>query len=172
MARFQCNRREMLGSAVALSVSSAISQHSAAAEGDLSIATELAFDAIIQLDSPVLTTASSWRAPIVGGEVHGPLANGVILPGEIEWRVDSVAQSTQVNARYALQLEDGCIVHVVDSGVAPQQLVPSQAQRMHTAPEFSSDDLHGWAHGSVFLGALDATRFEHGSVKLRVLKVA
>lgn len=54
--------------------------------------------------------------PIIGGRVSGPGLTGRILPGGADWMTVSHEGVSLMDARYALETEDGAIVEVIDQG--------------------------------------------------------
>lgn len=55
--------------------------------------------------------------PILGGRASGPMLNGRILPGGADWqtiRADGVAE---LDARYAIETDDGALIHVRNRGL-------------------------------------------------------
>lgn len=53
---------------------------------------------------------------IAGGLVSGPRLNGRILPGGADWLTVNHDGVAILDARYALQTDDGAIVEVIDQG--------------------------------------------------------
>ncbi|MCC4908328.1 DUF3237 domain-containing protein [Microbacterium sp. cx-59] len=53
--------------------------------------------------------------PITGGSVTGPRFTGRVLPGGADWWV-SRGKTTQLDARYLIESEDGAAVDVVNRG--------------------------------------------------------
>lgn len=50
--------------------------------------------------------------PIVGGTVAGPGLNGRVLPAGTDNQILRSAELTELDARYAVELEDGSVVYV------------------------------------------------------------
>jgi hypothetical protein len=53
--------------------------------------------------------------PIVGGEITGPRLTGRVLPVGADWWVTRGA-TTQLDARYVIEAEDGAAIDVVNRG--------------------------------------------------------
>lgn len=56
--------------------------------------------------------------PITGGRVSGPRLSGRILPGGADWMTVSHDGVSLMDARYALETEDGAVIEIVDQGSA------------------------------------------------------
>ncbi|MBP2267245.1 hypothetical protein J3A64_002709 [Pseudarthrobacter sp. PvP004] len=50
--------------------------------------------------------------PIVGGTVAGPGLNGRVLPAGADYQILRSAELTELDARYAVELDDGSVVYV------------------------------------------------------------
>lgn len=50
--------------------------------------------------------------PIVGGTVSGPGLNGRVLPAGADFQILRSAELTELDARYAVELEGGAVVYV------------------------------------------------------------
>lgn len=81
---------------------------------------ELAFTARVLVGPPLeLGHTQSGRrriVPILGGELGGRLS-GRVLPGGADWQVLRDDLSTELLARYTLELSDGTLVSVVNHGL-------------------------------------------------------
>ncbi|MFD2647212.1 DUF3237 domain-containing protein [Devosia albogilva] len=75
--------------------------------------------------------------PIVGGMVSGPRLNGRILSGGADWMTTSHDGVALMDARYALETDDGAIVEVVDQGYrhGPEQVMKSLVAGEAVSPE-------------------------------------
>lgn len=67
--------------------------------------------------------------PIIGGRVSGPRVNGTILPGGADWMTITHDGVALMDARYALETDDGAIVEVIDQGYrhGPEAVMQSLA---------------------------------------------
>ena len=54
---------------------------------------------------------------IVGGRVEGPGLNGTIVPGGADWQVVRADGVVDIDAHYALLMDDGARVEIVSSGL-------------------------------------------------------
>jgi hypothetical protein len=112
-----------------------------------------------------------FSAAILGGEVTGPLLEGQVLPGRIEWSIDEASQSVQLGASYAVRRADGQLVQVRDRCVHHGAVAPAAGKGLRTAPELHCDGEHGELAGSLLVGVLDASGFPAGQVELRVFRI-
>lgn len=55
--------------------------------------------------------------PIVGGSVAGPRLNGRILDVGADWQTVSRGGLAELDARYAIQTDDGAVIEVVSRGI-------------------------------------------------------
>ncbi|WP_298282699.1 DUF3237 domain-containing protein [Novosphingobium sp.] len=55
--------------------------------------------------------------PIVGGSATGPLLSGRILPIGADWQTVLAGGIADLDARYAIETEDGAVIEVISQGV-------------------------------------------------------
>jgi len=55
--------------------------------------------------------------PIVGGTASGPRINGRILNVGADWQTVQAGGVAQLDARYAIETEDGAVIEVVSQGI-------------------------------------------------------
>jgi hypothetical protein len=171
MEQTRFSRRTVLGSVGAASIAPTL-------PGDddecarVAVHTEPAFTGTI-LVGPQLrgTSPTHFSAAILGGEVSGPLLQGQVLPGRIEWTIDAGSQTMQLSASYAVRCADGLLVQVRDRSVHGGAAAPAAGKGLRTAPELHTDGEHGGLAGSLLVGVLDASGFSAGQVMLRVFRV-
>ena len=102
--------------------------------------------------------------PIIGGRVSGPCLRGEILPGGADFQLIRPDGVAEIEARYALRLNDGALVHVVNRGLrhaAPEDVerllrgeaVPPERVYFRTAPCFeTAAPAHAWLRRRLFVG--------------------
>ena len=102
--------------------------------------------------------------PIIGGRVSGPRLTGEILPGGADFQLIRPDGVAEIEARYALRLNDGALVHVVNRGLrhaAPEDVerllrgeaVPPERVYFRTAPCFeTAAPAHAWLRRRLFVG--------------------
>ncbi|WP_430297443.1 DUF3237 domain-containing protein [Sinomonas sp. B1-1] len=102
--------------------------------------------------------------PITGGTVSGPRLKGRVLPGGADFQILHTPELSQLDARYALELDDGAIVSVDNAAlrsgsadalgriargeaVDPQEIYFRCAPRLRTsAPQWD------WVNRTLFVG--------------------
>ena len=100
--------------------------------------------------------------PINDGVVSGKL-NGSILPGGVDSQIIRPNGFTELSARYALRLDDGCTVYIENNGirrvdaayaaeVASGRIVDPKYVYFATVPKFEVyDEALRWLEQSVFI---------------------
>lgn len=113
--------------------------------------------------------------PITGGTVAGPRLNGVVLPGGGDWSVQR-GDTTQLEARYLLQADDGSVIDVLNRGyyradasveqrITDGERVSESEYYFRTAPVMQTDaPAHRWLAENQFVGM---ARDEDGQVCIR-----
>ena len=54
---------------------------------------------------------------LLGGRVEGPLFQGVVMPGGVDWQIARKDEVLEIDARYVLELGDGARVEVESRGL-------------------------------------------------------
>ena len=102
--------------------------------------------------------------PILGGRVSGPRLSGEVLPGGADFQLVRADGVAEIEARYALRLDDGALVYVVNRGLRHAdaedmakllrgEAVPPERVYFRTAPAFeTAAPAHAWLQRSLFLG--------------------
>ncbi len=179
MRDVRVTRRSVLGSVGAVSVSSSLTAQAVGADAGAFLSatapprTAPAFDAVLKVGRAQRSAAGATlaSAPILGGEIAGPLLSGEVLPGLVEWRIDAPSQSMEVCARFSVRREDGVMVEVRDRAVIPAATAPAAAAGLCTAPELLDAASEMPASPELLVGRLDATRFGSGVVVLRAFRI-
>lgn len=103
--------------------------------------------------------------PILDGTFEGPGLKGIVLPGGADWQVVRPDGTTELEARYDLQTDDGAIISVENRGLrrgpaevmrklAAGETVEPSAYYFRTAAFFrTSSPAYRWLSESVFAGA-------------------
>lgn len=55
--------------------------------------------------------------PIIGGSAHGPLISGQILPVGADWQTVLAGGIADLDARYAIETDDGAVIEVISQGI-------------------------------------------------------
>jgi len=94
-----------------------------ASVSDIGVAPTLTFIARIEVDvaAPIDLGGGDGLhrriVPILGGRVSGPELNGTVLPGGADFQVLRSASVTELEARYAIETDDGDRVYVENFGL-------------------------------------------------------
>jgi Protein of unknown function (DUF3237) len=107
--------------------------------------------------------------PITGGTVSGPKLNGRILSGGADWCLTRKDGVSEVWARYTIELDDGALVSILNTGMARQRADGDFEGR--TTPSFEvAAGPHSWLRDHTFAGTLLA-RADGTGVSLAFYKV-
>jgi hypothetical protein len=78
-------------------------------------------DLVVQISAPIEIGQISGHLrrmiPIAGGEARGPRLRGKILAGGADYQIMRSDGVTDLHARYVIELEDGQLIYVENSGV-------------------------------------------------------
>ena len=63
--------------------------------------------------------------PIIGGEVHGEGIHGKVLPFGADFQIIRPDELIELEAKYALELDDGAVIYVENIGIrfGPKELL-------------------------------------------------
>lgn len=126
--------------------------------------------------SDALTVGQTARGqiraiPITGGEVEGATLRGRVVPGGADWQRTREDGITEIEATYAIQLDDGTLIKVVNRGLIDRQ-APADSPYFRTAIRFDAPlGAHQWLNEAPFLcvAARHATRVN--TVQVDVFKL-
>lgn len=179
MGQKRFSRRSVLGSVGAASVVPTIPGGSAVASAtalpiDNGVQIAPAFVATLNVGRQIRNDASPrhFSAPVLGGEVTGPLLTGSVQPGRIEWIIDEASNTVELIASYAVLRADGALIQVRDRSMHAVAAAPAASADIRTAPELHADSAHVELQPSVLVGMLDASGFTEGRVSLRAFRIA
>jgi hypothetical protein len=146
-------------------------------------AVEFVFELRVEVAEPIRVGRTSSEdlnvTPITGGTVTGPRFTGRVLPVGADWWVTRGA-TTQLDARYLIEAEDGSAIDVVNRGYWHADEAVEQRLRAgedvgesdlyyRTAFVFQTgSDAHRWLTEAQFIGY---ARAEPGYVCIRVFRV-
>lgn len=147
-------------------------------------ALEFVFELRVSVEDPIRVgrTASEDLnvTPIVGGTVTGPRLSGRVLPVGADWWV-SRGSTTQLDARYLIEADDGAAIDVVNRGY--WHAAEPIERRLHAGEHVGEDELyyrtafvfqtgaqaHRWLTEAQFVGY---ARPEPGMVCIRVFRLS
>ena len=74
--------------------------------------------------------------PLGGGTVEGPVLNGTLVPGGVDWQVQCRDGVLEIAAHYVLRLTDGSLVEVQSNGLrhGPPEVMARLARGEAVAP--------------------------------------
>jgi Protein of unknown function (DUF3237) len=118
------------------------------------------------------TTRGQIRAiPITGGEVEGENIRGRVVPGGADWQRARADGITEIEATYAIELEDKTLVKVVNRGIIDAQSTP-EGRYFRTAVRFEAPQgPHQWLNEAIFLCKADRHPTRAQTVQVEVFKL-
>lgn len=105
--------------------------------------------------------------PILGGSFEGPGIRGSVLEGGADWQLCAPSGLTMVDARYAIETDDGVRIEVRNRGVrhGPAEVLARIARGdkvdpseyyFRTNPRFAvPDGKYGWMREAIFVGVAE-----------------
>ena len=85
------------------------------------LATKYVFSLAIKVGTPIVAGDIGWGMrriiPVLGGEVRGPDMRGIILPSGADFQVLRPNGFTELEAKYAFQMDDGAIIYIENIGI-------------------------------------------------------
>ena len=98
------------------------------------LSTRYVFSLAIRIGAPIVAGDLGYGVrriiPILGGDVRGEGISGTILPCGADFQTIRPNGFTEVEAKYAFQMQDGAIVYIENVGIrfGPKQLLDRIAQ--------------------------------------------
>ena len=119
---------------------------------------ELVFEIEALCSPPVdMGTIDGGKArmiPITGGRVSGPRLSGRVMPGA-DWSIMRDSGVATVEARYAIEADDGTIIQVFNAATTPVGAPRDDGVMMITTPRFiAPEGPHHWLNHGVYAGTL------------------
>ncbi|MGY6536994.1 MAG: DUF3237 domain-containing protein [Pararhodobacter sp.] len=102
--------------------------------------------------------------PIIGGRVTGPRLNGRLLHLGADWQTIWADGTAELDARYALETDDGALIEVVNYGYrhGPEAVIAALARgedvdpatyTMRTQARLETGDArYAWVNRTLFIG--------------------
>ncbi|KUR71830.1 hypothetical protein AQZ52_09620 [Novosphingobium fuchskuhlense] len=133
----------------------------------MSIALEHICDLVVELSPPhemgEALAGTRRIIPIVGGTATGARINGRILNVGADWQTVQAGGVAQLDARYAIETDDGAVIEVVSQGIrhaSPEvaarivagEVVPPSEYYMRTAIRLDSGHPdYAWVARSIYV---------------------
>jgi hypothetical protein len=178
MASSLITRRSLLGTAGAASLAPVLPKDANACTGQqlapaMPHATP-AFTVRVEVGAAnrVGTQPGLHHAFIHGGDVTGPLLNGKVQGGRVQWHVDAANGQVEITARFAVLRADGMLLEVRDCARYPASSLPAASGPIATAPVLMETAGELPATPALLVGRLDASQFANGVVLLHAFEVS
>ena len=85
------------------------------------LATKYVFSLAIKVGAPIVAGETGWGLrrviPILGGEMRGPGMRGAIFPCGADFQVIRPNGFTELEAKYAFQMDDGAVIYIENIGI-------------------------------------------------------
>ncbi|HEV7880831.1 DUF3237 domain-containing protein [Bradyrhizobium sp.] len=133
------------------------------------LATKYVFSLAIKVGAPIVAGDLGHGVrriiPILGGEVRGPGIHGTILPCGADFQVIRPNGFTELEAKYAFQMEDGAVVYIENIGIrfgpkealdriARGEMVDPALIYFRSVPKFETGaENWRWLMQNLFIGA-------------------
>jgi len=133
----------------------------------MTIALEHICDLVVELSPPhemgAALAGTRRIIPIVGGTARGPRINGRILNVGADWQTVQAGGVAQLDARYAIETDDGAVIEVVSQGIrhasaevaariAAGEAVPPSEYYMRSAIRLDSGHPdYAWVARSIYV---------------------
>jgi hypothetical protein len=125
----------------------------------------LLYTSSIEVEPPMLVGQTHYGERriihIKGGTFAGSRLSGRVLPGGADWQVMRTDGITELEARYTLETDDGCLIYVLNRGIrrGPKEVMERLARGeevnpreyyFRTTPVFETGaQKYQWLHGLV-----------------------
>jgi hypothetical protein len=132
------------------------------------LSTRYVFSLVIRIGAPVVAGDLGHGVrriiPILGGELHGEGMKGTIFPFGADFQIIRPNGFTEVEAKYAFQMDDGAIVYIENVGIrfGPKELLDRIARGevvdpaliyFRSVPKFETGAAkYRWLRENLFIG--------------------
>jgi hypothetical protein len=133
-----------------------------------SLQTKYVFSLAIKVGTPIVAGDLGWGArrivPILGGELTGEGMKGTIFPCGADFQIIRPNGFTELEAKYAFQMDDGAIVYIENIGIrfGPKQaldrivrgeIVDPALIYFRSVPKFETGhENYRWLMENLFIG--------------------
>ena len=126
----------------------------------------------LRLQPGDIQDAAAGNMIILGGEASGPLLQGGVQPGTLEWLHDPVRNALQLTAHFDLQANDGRRMRVVDRAMIAAPRLTQCLEPVFTVPEI--EVLSGEQRDplpALYLSRMDAKQLGAGTLRMDVHRI-
>ncbi|HEY8336174.1 MAG TPA: DUF3237 domain-containing protein [Tardiphaga sp.] len=132
------------------------------------LSTRYVFSLAIKVGAPIVAGDFGYGVrrviPVLGGTVHGDGINGTIHPGGADFQIIRPDGFTELEAKYAFELDDGAVVYIENIGMrfGPKQALDRIARGeavdpaliyFRSVPRFETGaPEYRWLMQSLFIG--------------------
>jgi hypothetical protein len=134
------------------------------------VESEWILDIVFSVRPAVPATAARGSAFILGGRARGPLLDGMVLPGSLEWSVDAERGMLRWAAHF--DLEAGATrIHVVDRATLVASAANYWSAPFSTTPDLEPVSGPVAVRNALHLGRMDASELSAGRLRMNVHRV-
>lgn len=176
MPRHRLPRRQVLASLGAAPVVSILSRRAQATTEQRAVPaaptvnSEWMLDIVLNVRLATSVTAVQGSAYILGGRATGPLLDGRVLPGHLEWAVETGRGVLRWTAHYDLEA-DPMRIHVADRGTALVSSADYWSAPFSTTPDLEPVSGPAVLGNALHLGRMDASELGAGRLRMNVHRV-
>lgn len=138
---------------------------------------EYAFSITATISAPMTvgqTDIGQVRAiPITGGLVEGDNITGIVVPGGADWQLTRSDGVTEIEATYAIKLDDEIFIKVVNKGIIVPPENAGDAAYFKTRIVFEAPiGKYDWLNKSIFLSRASLHPSLQNAVLIEVFRLA
>lgn len=174
MPRHRLPRRHVLASLAAAPVSifpSGTQAHVAPRDAAVPVVeTQWLLDIVLSVRLAAPVSAARGSAFILGGRASGPLLDGMVLPGNLEWSVDDERGTLRWMAQYDLDAE-AMRIHVADRAWLPVPAASFWSTPFSTSPDLEAINAPTALRSALHLGRVDASGLAAGRLRMNIHRV-
>lgn len=137
---------------------------------------EHVFNIVATIDGPMTvgeTSTGTVRAiPITGGSVTGENIEGRVIPGGADWQLTRADGVTEIEATYAIELDEDTLVKVVNSGIIVPPTEQGEDAYFRTQIRFMAPQgNYAWLNEAIFLCRAGLHPVQEGAVLVEVFRL-
>lgn len=175
MPRHRLPRRQVLASLGAAPVASWCAARTPAitpshTAGAPAVDSEWMLDVVLDVRLATPADAMHGRAFVLGGRASGPLLQGQVLPGSVEWSVDAERGVLLWSARFDL-VAGAAHIQVADRATLSVAVADYWSAPFASSPELQSVSGPGVVPDGLYLGRMDASALGAGRLRMNLHRV-